>query len=41
MAGNEPIKFMPLELALASLTTLIAIISIAVAFVPGMLAYVG
>lgn len=41
MAGNEPTKFMPLELALAGLTTFIAITSIAVAFIPGMLAFVG
>lgn len=36
-----PTKYNTLELILAGANLLIAIISIAVAFIPGMLAYVG
>lgn len=41
MAAGEATKFTPIELTLAVLMVIIAATSIVVAFIPGMLAYVG
>ena len=41
MAGNESTQYTPVELTLAGGLVIIAIVSIVVTMIPGMLAYVG